>query len=820
MSEPSDQDIYRALKRRFGYESFVHPQEDIIKDVLAKKDVFVLMPTGGGKSLCYQLPALLLEGVTVVVSPLIALMKDQVDGLRVNGIAAAYINSTLSFYEIESIKSDLLDGKIKIIYIAPERLMVPEFLSFLKSLKVCLVAVDEVHCISEWGHDFRPAYRQLKLLKVHFPKAPLIALTATAVPEVQRDTINLLKLENPRVYRGRFNRRNLFYHVRPKSSAYTELLQYLRSHRWDPGIIYCFSRNATDSLAKKLQEEGFRALPYHAGLDSDLRAVTQERFINDDVEIVVATIAFGMGIDKPNIRFVIHYDLPKDLETYYQETGRAGRDGKRSDCFLFFSYGDTKKIKYLIEQGKDERQKRISYKKLQAMVDFCDSRTCRRKVLLEYFGEEYREENCGGCDICTETRETIEGTSIARKIALCVFLTGERFGAGHIADVLRGSKSQKVVRNGHDALEVHGTGKEYSASQWSAFMRELVQLGYLRQEGDKYPVLKLTEKGAGISSGGENILLTKPAEAVQAARDPPDQGFDHRLFDVLRDLRKRLSDAEKVPPYVIFHDSSLREMATRLPGNRSEFGVIGGVGEKKLEKYGELFLKEIGAYCTRTGDAPSTIAKRRAHLDRSGEDPATAIANPNPNPASPRPRSNAIEETVAMIDEVGTKINSSNSDPGRGEFGGPKGDRSPEGPGYPFDDYPVDGCVPGEDDEDINVDNLLEKTHYLGLHIRDLQGKVKELKNKYDDCIEAAKMLELDRQGPYRLEKVVTKRRKVDVNVLREKHPDIFLQLASVPVIATEELVGEEEMKKFVTYTMRESYVVTKHPDHRVGRRD
>lgn len=605
---------YHALQKYFGYTTFLQLQEDIIQDILLKKDVFVLMPTGGGKSLCYQLPAILLDGVTIVVSPLIALMKDQVDALKANGIAAAHINSSMSFDEMQNVKLDLAENMISILYVAPERLMIPDFLSALKRLNVSLIAIDEAHCISEWGHDFRPGYRQLKVLKEHFPKVPLVALTATATPRVQEDITTQLKLSNPKTYKASFNRKNLFYQVKPKDNAYHQLLQYLEGRKNDSGIIYCYSRKSADDLANKLKREGHRALPYHAGLKSDLRTETQDRFIKDNVEIIVATVAFGMGIDKSNVRFVIHYDLPKNLETYYQETGRAGRDGEESDCIIFFSRSDMGKISYFIEQKEDEAEKQIAYKKLRDMVTFCESGTCRRKILLEYFGETYNETNCGNCDNCLDPKETIDGTIIAQKIVSCVSQIGERFGINYIAGILCGSRIQKIIRNRHDTVAAHGAGKEYSKKQWQAFTTELVQLGYLKSEGDRYPIIKLTQAGCGILSGTKEVLLTKPEEEVKLIQKDVDGSFDHDLFEILRSLRKKLADDARMPPYIIFHDSSLIEMATYFPRSRSDFRTIIGVGESKLEKYGELFLEEIAGYCEERNIEPKPIGIRNLTL--------------------------------------------------------------------------------------------------------------------------------------------------------------------------------------------------------------
>lgn len=588
---------YNVLQKYFGYTSFLPLQKEIIKDILQKNDVFVLMPTGGGKSLCYQIPSLLLDGVTIVVSPLIALMKDQVDGLKANGISAAYINSSLSFEQIKQIKSELLEKRISILYVAPERIVLPDFLSFLQNLNINLIAIDEAHCISEWGHDFRPGYRQLKLLKEHLPKIPLIAMTATAISEVQEDIITQLKLENPKCYKASLNRDNLFYQIKPKDTAYQQLLQYLEDHNKDSGIIYCQSRKDTDTLANKLQSDGYRVLPYHAGLSSNSRTETQEKFVKDDIEIIVATIAFGMGIDKSNIRFVIHYDLPKNLESYYQETGRAGRDGEKSDCILFYSYGDKWKIDHFINKKDNETEKRIASQKLYDMIKFCESTTCRRNILLNYFGEDYNETNCNGCDICLEPKETIDGAIIAQKIMSCISQVNDRFGMSYIADILCGSRNKRIIDNRHDALTSHGIGKEYSKKQWQIYLRELIQLNYLILEGDKYPIVKVTPKLRDDLSKHNEFLLTKPVDGVKTTQMDYDDEMDFGLFEILRVLRKEIAVAEGMPPYVIFHDSSLKAMATYLPRNMSDFLNIIGVGESKLEKYGGLFLEKIDAYC-------------------------------------------------------------------------------------------------------------------------------------------------------------------------------------------------------------------------------
>lgn len=602
-NNPLDHIMLKTLHKYFGYTAFLPLQEDIIRDVLAKRDVLVLMPTGGGKSLCYQLPALLFDGLTVVVSPLIALMKDQVDGLISNGVSAAYINSSLSLADINSRRRDVEKGKVKILYIAPERLMMPEFLLFLKKLPINLFAIDEAHCISEWGHDFRPEYRQLKTLKQNFPNVPLIALTATATKDVQADIVRELNIPDCKRYRGSFNRKNLYYRITPKVNPYQQLLKYLEGRKNESGIIYCQSRKMVDSLSISLQEAGYRSLPYHAGLTTDERTVHQERFIRDDAEIIVATIAFGMGIDKPNVRYVIHYDLPKNLEGYYQETGRAGRDGLKSDCILFYSYGDKVKIEYFIGQKENEQERKIAYQKLREITGYCEGSTCRRKTLLEYFGEVFHESICGGCDICLEPRAQFDGTVAAQKILSCVYRVQEGFGINHIVDILIGAKNKKVSQKNHHTLTTYGIGREYSKTQWQTILRELVRLGFLDMKGDQYPVLNLNERSKSVLFRGEKVFLTKLADQTHKIRVDIDETFDRELFDILRTLRKKLADEQGVPPYVIFHDTTLKEMSIYYPDNPSAIADISGVGEMKLERYGDIFLNAITEYCSARGIA-------------------------------------------------------------------------------------------------------------------------------------------------------------------------------------------------------------------------
>ncbi len=602
LSLPDTRIDFKTLNKYFGYSKFRPLQNEIILDVLNGKDVLVLMPTGGGKSLCYQYPSLLSDGMTIVVSPLISLMKNQVDSLKSNGIDAEYINSSLNYDDIKRIKSALQQHKIKLLYIAPERLTIPSFLAFLKGLKINLFAIDEAHCISEWGHDFRPEYRQLRLIRESFPDIPIIALTATATPKVQEDIITQLSLKDCKKYIASFNRENLIYAVKPKDNTLLQIVQFLKNRLNESGIIYCQSRKTVDSLNEKLQRAGYRVLPYHAGLSQSIRSQNQEKFIKDDVEILVATIAFGMGIDKPNIRFVLHYDLPKNLEAYYQETGRAGRDGLKSDCILFYSYGDRQKIEYFINQMADERERQIALNKLRDMINFCESSICRRKVLLGYFGEVLDKDNCRGCDNCLDPKEKADAVRETSIILSCIDELGERFGIGYVADVITGSKSQRLLMNGHESLKSYGSGKDLSKKNWHAFIRELIQLGYLGLEGETYPVLRLNQRSRtflmGCLTGGEKekVFLTKPEVQEKAVEPEKDAGYDGGLFEVLRVLRKKLADAENYPPYIIFTDASLKQMAALYPRTLSDFRKINGVGDKKLEKYGAVFVKEITDY--------------------------------------------------------------------------------------------------------------------------------------------------------------------------------------------------------------------------------
>jgi ATP-dependent DNA helicase RecQ len=585
-----------TLERHFGYRTFKPFQEEIITDILEGRDVLGIIATGGGKSLCYQLPALLSGGLTIVVSPLIALMKDQVDSLKANGIAAATLNSSMGIGEIHSIQNALRNGKISVLYISPEKVTQDTFLQFLDKLNVKLIAVDEAHCISMWGHQFRPEYRKLSLLKKRFPHIPLIALTASAIPEVREDIVGQLKLASPKKYVGSFNRRNLYYDIRQKKDSFAQILEYINKNKGKSGIIYCLQKKTANELAEKLRKSGIKALPYHADLSDAVRSSTQEKFVRDNVDVICATVAFGMGIDKPDVRFVIHHDMPKSLESYYQETGRAGRDGEISDCILFYSSGDAMKIKNLIEKEYDkDKLNVIALQKWRAMTDYCETRLCRRKFLLNYFGEQYETSPCDGCDNCRNPRETIDGGEIAKTIVRCIKNLRGRFGVNHIADIISGSGNKKITEYGHDRNPAYNTGKPYTKAQWINFTKELIQLGYLDVVGDKYPVVALNDKSMDVMDNVAVIVFSRPV--VEKTLSPASgAGYDDRLFQLLRVVRKSIADANGWPPYVVFHDTTLKEMARTKPCSLEEMAGMPGVGKKKRDSYGAEFVNAIREY--------------------------------------------------------------------------------------------------------------------------------------------------------------------------------------------------------------------------------
>jgi ATP-dependent DNA helicase RecQ len=595
-------DLSAALKKHFGYDEFRPLQREIITGALNGRDVFALLPTGGGKSLCFQLPALLRDGLTIVVSPLIALMKDQVDALRTSGIAATFLNSTLAGSESRERLRGIDRNQFRLLYVAPERLMMENFLERALNWNIAQIAIDEAHCISEWGHDFRPEYRELKILRTHFPDVPIMALTATATERVRDDIIKQLKLHAPRCYVASFNRPNLTYRVVAKSSAYQQELDFIRAHPNDSGIVYCASRKSADALAKKLTKDKIKALPYHAGMESRERTRNQEAFLRDDARVITATIAFGMGINKPNVRFVIHHDLPKNIEGYYQETGRAGRDGLPSECVLLFSVGDVVKQRRFIEE-KSESEQRIAHEQLRTMVAYAETRHCRRATLLQYFGEEFSQSTCHGCDNCLEPRETFDGTIPAQKFLSCVHRVQARqgfgFGLNHIVEVLIGGTNDAIKKRGHDQLSTFGIGADLKREQWQRIGRELLRLGLVEAAPGKFATLSVTDAGMIALRKRTPITLTKPIESpVKKVRTPRagEIECDEELFDRLRALRRKIADERDVPAYIIFSDATLRQMAQACPQSESEFAEIAGVGQQKLKEFAEPFLAEIGEY--------------------------------------------------------------------------------------------------------------------------------------------------------------------------------------------------------------------------------
>lgn len=598
-----------ALKRYYGYDSFRPLQEEIIQTVLDKKDCLVLMPTGGGKSICYQIPAVLLPGVCIVVSPLISLMHDQVSALKVNNIPAAFLNSTLDDAEHKEIRQKVVDGEIKLLYVSPEKLLTPEFTSFLKELNISLFAIDEAHCISSWGHDFRPEYTKLKSLKENFPNIPVIALTATADKITRKDIINQLKLKDSITFLASFDRPNLSLTVVPGQNRLQVILDFIKARPNQSGIIYCLSRSTTEKLAKKLKAKKIKAAFYHAGMNAQARSKVQNKFVNDTIPIICATIAFGMGIDKSNVRWVIHYNLPKNLEGYYQEIGRAGRDGINSDTLLFYTFADVIMLRNFAEKSG---QKEIQLKKLERMQQYCEALICRRKILLSYFGEVITED-CGNCDVCKNPPAFFDGTMIAYKAFSAITRTNEKVGVNLLINILRGSNSQEIFENNYHKVKTYGIGGDISFRDWQKYILQLINFGFIEIAYDEGNVLRLSEAGKDILFKRLPVNLVKLTEYKEIIIKPKVEKFkddlnvkgkrlnvksqmssrSEELFEKLRILRRKFASEAGMPPYIIFSDASLHEMVRFLPTTKTDMLKISGVGEHKLEKYGEKFMQEI-----------------------------------------------------------------------------------------------------------------------------------------------------------------------------------------------------------------------------------
>lgn len=591
--------VFDTLKKVFGFQAFRPNQEEIIRNILDRRDVFAVMPTGGGKSLCYQLPAKLMKGTTVVISPLISLMKDQVDAALENGISAAFINSSLSPEEASSVFRDLRHNSLDLLYIAPERFAMPGFAETLKTVSISLFAIDEAHCISEWGHDFRPDYMGLSNITKTFPETPVTAFTATATGKVQNDIISKLGLRSPFTIRASFNRPNLYYRVESKRELQSQVLDVVRKYPGEPGIIYRTTRDSVTYMADMLKGNGISALPYHAGLTQEERKANQEAFNRDEVNVITATIAFGMGIDKSNVRFVIHADLPKNIEGYYQETGRAGRDGEPAECVLFFGREDIPKIKYFIDQMPAGPERAVAMDKLNQMIKYASHNVCRRRQLLGYFGENITDKNCGTCDICTEKIEKVDITIDAQILMSAMSRTGQRFGTLHIVDIIIGADTKRIRELEHDKIKTFGAGKDRDKNHWRFIVDELLAQDIIHQDGDRYPVLKLTEKGKAILFGKEKVSALKregPKKKLRSAKGSGPDQYDEALFERLRALRKKLADEQGVPPYIVFSDKTLREMCRHYPATMPDMAGITGVGAAKLDRYGGDFIREIKAY--------------------------------------------------------------------------------------------------------------------------------------------------------------------------------------------------------------------------------
>jgi len=595
-----------VLHSVFGYDTFRPQQAEVIEDVMSGKDCFVLMPTGGGKSLCYQIPAIAMPGTAIVISPLISLMQDQVSALRTNGVRCAYYNSSQSVQEADNVLMALHTGALDLLYVSPERLLTEHFVNQLAQIQIALLAVDEAHCVSQWGHDFRPEYTQMGALRHRFSDVPFIALTATADPTTQQDILYQLQLQSPQIHQTSFDRPNIRYLVKEKRQAEQQLLAFLEKlDDAASGVVYANSRKKVEAVSQLLIEKGYSAAAYHAGLPAETRHKVHHQFIRDEVQIVVATIAFGMGIDKPNVRFVVHYDMPKNIEGYYQETGRAGRDGLNAEALLLFGGQDIQTARYFIDQMQNEDQKRIESFKLHAMIAFSEAQTCRRNVLLNYFGES-TQKPCGNCDICLDPPKWFEGTEAAQKILSCVYRMnqlGQGFGVKQTIDVLRGANNEKIRQHGHDSLSTYGIGKEYSALEWQSLIKQLIHLGYLNQDIQNHSVLMLTAEAGQILKGKQTIQLALPKTdsiALSPTARRSKKGVkaellesEQPLFEALRQLRKEIADSEDIPAYQVFGDATLVDMVKKRPKDDGALLNVLGVGETKLARYGFEFLSQI-----------------------------------------------------------------------------------------------------------------------------------------------------------------------------------------------------------------------------------
>ena len=669
----TEEHIDQALKDIFGFHSFLPHQEEIVEAILARQDAFVVMPTGGGKSLCYQLPAHIMEGTCMVISPLISLMKDQVDAAIATGLRASFLNSSLSASMKRQVETHLATGELDLIYVSPERFAMPEFITTLKNVALSFVAIDEAHCISEWGHDFRPDYLNLATIVQEFPDVPVTAFTATATHKVQEDIVAKLGLRSPHVVRASFNRPNLLYKVIPKEKPGDQILRFVRAHAGEPGIIYRTTRKSVEQTADMLTRQGIKALPYHAGLDDATRVKNQDAFNKDEVDVIVATIAFGMGIDKSNVRYVLHGDLPKNVESYYQETGRSGRDGEPATCLLLFGYGDIPKIRFFIDQLEDDDEKRRQLRLLNSMVNYATVHACRRKQLLKYFGETYTGvagPEC--CDICAGEVESIDATEDAQIVMSAIHRTGQRFGINHIVSVVTGDDSDRIRQLGHDRIKTFGAGKDQDKRHWRLMIDNLLAQGLIEQTTGDYPVLKLQPESKEVLFGDREAHILK-SKKLPRRKGPPARhiaaalgGYDEALFEKLRDLRKEMASQQGVPPYVIFTDRTLHEMARFFPATESEMLQITGIGATRLARYGRQFMEavqtfrqahpEVKSPGTRASTVPGTAGVTQKESETAAMTPSYLEETRKKHPRAYEKWSDEEDERLRKAYKAGAKV--------------------------------------------------------------------------------------------------------------------------------------------------------------------